>query len=77
MARPKDTSPAAQAIRLEHLRATLPEDRLAAALDASEAVRALAEAGVRARHPTYSDREVRDEVARLIARSQVPAERRS
>ncbi len=36
-----------------------PQQRIAAAAEMSDDVRALAEAGIRSRHPQYSDEEVR------------------
>jgi len=43
----------------------LPEQRLALALQMSDEARALTEAGVRRRHPQWSEPEVRAEVTRL------------
>ena len=55
----KDTSGGADARYHELLAALPPERRLEAAMSLSRAVRSLAEAGIRERHPNASDAEVR------------------
>ena len=57
--RPLDTSPAAHALQREAFRRMTPQQLVAAAIDMSEHVRALAESGIRSRHADYSDDEVR------------------
>lgn len=54
-----DTAPAADARYHELLRAMPPERRLEAAMKLSAAVRALALAGLRSRHPTADEKELR------------------
>ena len=55
---PRDTSLEAFRIQLEIHRRMTPETRLHLALQWSEEVRELGRAGIRMRHPEYSDREV-------------------
>jgi len=62
---PLDTTPSADARYHEILRAQAPAARLAQAAALTRAVRQLAEAGIRQRHPAASDTEVR---VRLAAR---------
>lgn len=62
---PDDTSPAADARYHELLRAQAPAQRLEQANALSRAVREMAVAGIRQRHPRASDAEVR---ARLTVR---------
>lgn len=54
-----DTSPQADARYHELLRRMPPENRLEAAIRLSQAVRELALAGIRARHPEADDQELR------------------
>jgi hypothetical protein len=54
-----DTSPQADARYHELLRRMAPEQRLEAAMRLSQAVRELAIAGIRSRHPEADDHEVR------------------
>ena len=66
----RDTSTVADVRYHELLRALAPERRLAAAMSLSRSVRALAEAGIRDRHPHASEREVRIRLTvRLYGRS--------
>ena len=60
-----DTTPEAEAIQLEIYRRMSPDARLAAALELSETGRELLAAGVRRRHPHYSEEQVRFAVLRL------------
>lgn len=55
---PRDTSLEAFQIQLEIYRGMSPERRLHLALQWSENVREIGRAGIRMRHPEYSDREV-------------------
>jgi len=57
-----DTSPEAERVVIEKLRAMSPADRLGLALSLSQSVRELALAGVRLRHPKAS---VREQLLRL------------
>lgn len=56
---PRDTSVEAFRMQLEIYRRMPPEKRLELALQWSEQVRELGRAGIRLRHPAYSDEEVR------------------
>jgi len=62
---PSDTSPKAAAHLAEIFRRMTPEQRLQAAFEASEFVRELALTGIRARHPEFSEKQVRREWLRL------------
>ena len=65
-----DTSPGQDARYHELLRARAPHERLRAAMALSLAVRQLAEAGIRARHPGSAEGEVRVRLAvRLYGRA--------
>ncbi len=64
--RSMDTSPEAHAAQLEVYRRLGPEGRLELALRMSEAVRLTSAAGIRDRHPEYSEAEVRWALFRLI-----------
>ncbi|MCB9760496.1 MAG: hypothetical protein H6739_11710 [Alphaproteobacteria bacterium] len=55
---PLDTTPEAHAVQLQILRSRTGEQRLRMALQLSEDVRAFSRAGIRARHPEYSEQEV-------------------
>ncbi len=67
-----DTSPQADARYHELLRRMPPERRLEAAMRLSQAVRELAIAGIRQRHPNADDEEVRVRLAvRMYGREQV------
>jgi hypothetical protein len=61
-----DTSPAAAARYAERLRALGPAERLAIAAGLTQGVRALAEAGIRQRHPDADPEEVRRRLAALL-----------
>lgn len=66
-----DTSPQADARYHELLRRMAPERRLDAAMRLSQAVRELAEAGIRERHPEADEREIRIRLTvRLYGRAQ-------
>jgi hypothetical protein len=55
---PRDTSRAAEAIRIAAVRRQRPADRLRQALEFSESARALALASLRRRHPERTDRQL-------------------
>lgn len=69
---PRDTSTEAQASVTEMLRRMAPAERLAAAVDASESIRTLAEAGIRARHPEFTEQEVGTELLQRFVGVAVP-----
>jgi hypothetical protein len=64
--RPFDTSPEAHERWLEALRAVEPAERFRLAVAMSDEIRALAEAGIRHRHPDLSDDEVNLQFAELL-----------
>jgi hypothetical protein len=66
MATPSDTISEAFARQLEGLRAMGPQARLHLALQMSEELREVAKAGIRARHPGFTDRQVREELEVLL-----------
>lgn len=66
MAPPKDTSPDAFARQFEALRSMGPGERLRLAAEMSDEVREIAEAGIRGRHPDYTDTEVADALEALL-----------
>ena len=55
-----DTSPQAAAVQRRLYRQMGPKRRLLLALSLCDEARAIAEAGIRARHPDYTDEEVRE-----------------
>ena len=63
MVPPGDTSPDAREVQIALLRSAGPAGRLAMAADLSDAVRALAAAGIRSRHPEYDDAKVGEVLA--------------
>ena len=54
-----DTSTTALGRQRETFRRMTPEQRLAVAAEMSDEIRAVAESGIRRRHPDYSDDEIR------------------
>jgi hypothetical protein len=54
----RDTTPRAAAIQLQLYRELSPSQRVQIAVELSEAVRATTFAGIRRRHPEYSEQEV-------------------
>jgi hypothetical protein len=61
-----DTSMAALARQRAAFRRMTPEQRLAAAAEMSDEIRAVTEAGIRHRHPTYTDDEVGAALAGIL-----------
>ena len=61
-----DTTPRAAAFQLQLYREAGPARRVQIAVELSDAVRATALAGIRRRHPEYSEREVAAEFLRLV-----------
>ncbi len=61
-----DTTPQAEAIQLELYRAAGPAGRVRIAVDLSEAVRQTALAGIRRRHPEFSEDEVADAFLKVM-----------
>jgi hypothetical protein len=66
MLRARDTSEVAYQRQLDVLRAMTPGERLAIGAAMSDEIRILAEAGIRARHPTHTDAQVADAFARML-----------
>lgn len=64
--RPRDTTPAAHEAQLRCYRRMSGAERVALAAQLSEDVRAVAMAGIRSRHPEYSDREAWYALQRLL-----------
>lgn len=63
MAAPRDTEPAAWTLYLSAVRALRPEERIRLAISMSDELRELTRAGIRSRHPDWTD----DAVARSLA----------
>lgn len=61
-----DTSMAALERQRETFRRMAPGERLAVAAEMSDEIRAVTEAGIRARHPDYSDDQVRAELIGIL-----------
>lgn len=56
---PRDTTPEAMRVQIEIWRRMTPKERLDAAMGLTESMRQLTMRGIRARHPEYSEEEVR------------------
>lgn len=61
-----DTSSAARERQREAFRRMTPEQRLALAAEMSDEIRALAESGIRGRHPDWTDDEVREALVVIL-----------
>jgi len=61
-----DTSATALERQREAFRRMTPEQRLALAAEMSDEIRALAESGIRHRHPDYTDHEVREALVVIL-----------
>jgi hypothetical protein len=61
-----DTTPRAAALQLQLYREAGPSRRVQIAVDLSDAVRQTTLAGIRRRHPEYSERQVRDAFLHLV-----------
>jgi hypothetical protein len=68
MPRPLDTSVDAYRRQVDAYRSMAPAERLRMAAEMSAAVRALAESGIRRRHPDWSADARAAELARMLAR---------
>jgi hypothetical protein len=66
-----DTTPEADRVQIEIFRRMAPEQRLKQALELTEFARALSAAGVRSRHPGYSDHQVHMAVIKLTLGDEV------
>jgi hypothetical protein len=76
MTRPADTSAEAWREQLEIWRRMTGAERLAVALDLSETARAISEAGIRYRHPNWTDAQVRDALMDLLLGPRLASEAR-
>lgn len=65
MATPRDTSEEAARVQLDVYRRMAPEERLRVGLELTQMSRDLVAQGIRARHPGYSDDDVRWALIRL------------
>ena len=63
---PMDTTPKAYAVQLQILRSRTGAQRLQMAFQLSEGVRAISWAGIRSRHPDYSEQELAWALNRLM-----------
>lgn len=61
-----DTSPEAAAIQIEIFRRMTPEQRLRLALEMSESMRNVALAGLRSRRPELNEKELSNELTRIM-----------
>lgn len=61
-----DTTPRAAAIQLQLYRQAGPSRRVQIAVELSDAVRETALAGIRRRHPDYTEEEVRADFLRIV-----------
>ena len=66
MVRPRDTSEPAFEEQLAAFRAMTPGERSAMGATMSDEVRRIAQAGIRDRHPTYTDAQVADALAEIL-----------
>ncbi len=64
--RPRDTTEKAAAIALKSNRALGPERRLLQALELSDFLRELSKAGLRSRHPEYTEDELTEALRRQL-----------
>lgn len=62
----RDTRPEAERVLLERIRRMTPAKRLEEGLRASVTCRHVIRAGIRARHPEYSEDDVEDALARTL-----------
>jgi hypothetical protein len=74
---PLDTPSTALERQREAYRRMTPEQRMAVAAEMSDEIRAVTEAGIRHRHPAYTDDEVRAALAAIVLGRQVAAFRRA
>ena len=56
--RPRDTSPEAWKFQMELMRKMTPEEKLRRAIEFTDSIRKLGEAGIRRAHPQASEREI-------------------
>ena len=71
MNRPVDTSPQAWRAQIAIWRGMTGPERMAVALEMSETARAFSEAGIRHRHPEWSDDQVQDALMDLLLGAQL------
>jgi hypothetical protein len=61
-----DTSTAARARQLQVFRGMTPAERVGLAVEMSDEIQVVAEAGIRRRHPEHTDEEVRDALLAIL-----------
>lgn len=66
MLRARDTTDAAFELQLMAYRAMSPNDRLAIGVAMSDEIRALTKAGIRDRHPEFTDAQLADALAEIM-----------
>jgi hypothetical protein len=74
---PLDTSPTSLERQLEAFRRMTPGQRVAMAAEMSDEIRAVTEAGIRHRHPQYTDDEVRAALAAIVLGREEAVRRRA
>ena len=74
---PLDTPPTITERQRDAFRRMTPGQRVALAVEMSDEIRAVTEAGIRHRHPAYRDEEVRAALAAIVLGREVAAPRRS
>ena len=62
----RDTSPVAARVQAAVWRRMTPGQKIRLAIGSSEEARAITSAGIKARHPDYTDAEIRDALFRVI-----------
>jgi len=72
-----DTSTTALERQRDAFRRMTPEQRVAMAAEMSDEIRAVTEAGIRHRHPAYTDHEVRAELAAIVLGREEATRRRA
>jgi hypothetical protein len=78
MATPKDTTPDAFARQMDGLKRMDSHERLRLSFEMSDELREIAKAGIRARHPEYTDSQVDEELeVLLLGRDLASASRRA
>jgi hypothetical protein len=70
----RDTSSAARREQIEAIRRLSPSERLRTAFTMSEQARQLSLAGIRRRHPEWTDEQVKRELRRLMLGSELAAQ---
>ena len=69
--RPLDTSSEAERVQIEVFRRMTPEQRLNTSIQLSQTSRKLLAAGIRKRHPDYTEQQIKFAVLRLLLPSEL------